>query len=111
VSSRPSWSTEQVPGQLGLLRETVSKQTNKNKPKQQQTPNQNNNKKVKLYHYCKRDCVDMHGVRGEREGEGWACIPHMQVDVRGQLHGVSSLHLPVHGFQESNPRLGVKCLY
>ena len=41
--------------------------------------------------------MDMHGVRGEREGEGWACIPHMQVDVRGQLHGVGSLLPPSQG--------------
>jgi hypothetical protein len=46
LSSRPAWSTEWVPGQPGLYRETLSrkqkqkqkpKQTNKQKQKQKQT--------------------------------------------------------------------------
>jgi hypothetical protein len=35
VSSRPAWSTEQVPGQLGLHKETLSKNKNQIKTKQQ----------------------------------------------------------------------------
>jgi hypothetical protein len=31
VSSRPAWSTEQVAGQPGLYRETLSQKTNPNK--------------------------------------------------------------------------------
>ena len=36
LSSRPAWSTESVPGQPGLYRETLSRKTNKqtNKTKQ-----------------------------------------------------------------------------
>jgi hypothetical protein len=33
LSSRPAWSTEQVPGQPGLHRETLSRKTKKKKKK------------------------------------------------------------------------------
>jgi hypothetical protein len=33
LSSRPAWSTEKVPGQPGLYRETLSRKTNKQKTK------------------------------------------------------------------------------
>ena len=32
MSSRPAWSTEQVPGQSGLHRETLSQKVNKKPP-------------------------------------------------------------------------------
>jgi len=32
LSVRPAWSTEQVPGQLGLHKETLSPKTKPNKP-------------------------------------------------------------------------------
>jgi hypothetical protein len=35
MSSRPAWSTEQVPGQPGLLRETLSRKTNQTNKQQQ----------------------------------------------------------------------------
>ena len=47
MSSRPGWSTEQVPGQLGLHRETLS-QTKQNKTKQNKTKQQTKqNPKIK----------------------------------------------------------------
>jgi hypothetical protein len=52
LSSRPAWSTQWVPGQPGLHRETLSRKT-KNKTKQKQTNKKNpksknnNNKKTK----------------------------------------------------------------
>ena len=42
LSSRPAWSTELVPGQPGLHRETLSRKTNK------KTKTKNNKKKVTL---------------------------------------------------------------
>jgi hypothetical protein len=36
LSSRPAWSTEWVPGQPGLHRETLSQKTKQNKQKQKQ---------------------------------------------------------------------------
>jgi hypothetical protein len=41
LSSRPAWSTECVPGQQGLYRETLSQKT-KNKTKQKQKSRQTN---------------------------------------------------------------------
>jgi hypothetical protein len=34
LSSRPAWSTDRVPGQPGLHRETLSRKTNKKKKKE-----------------------------------------------------------------------------
>jgi hypothetical protein len=37
LSSRPAWSTEQVPGQPGLHRETLSRKTKKKKKKKKKS--------------------------------------------------------------------------
>jgi hypothetical protein len=45
LSSRPAWSTNRVPGQPGLHKETLSRnKTKQNKTKQNKTHNFNNNK-------------------------------------------------------------------
>jgi hypothetical protein len=38
LSSRPAWSTEWVPGQPGLHRETLSQKKNKKKKKKKKIP-------------------------------------------------------------------------
>jgi hypothetical protein len=46
LSSRPDWSTELVPGQPGLYKETLSRKTKQNKTKQNKTK-QNKTKRKK----------------------------------------------------------------
>jgi hypothetical protein len=47
LSSKPAWSTEQVPGQPGLHRETLSQKTkNQNKNKKQKGKG-----KISVFHY------------------------------------------------------------
>jgi hypothetical protein len=47
LSSRPAWSTEWVPGQPGLHRETLSQKTKKNKKKTKNKKQKTKNKKKK----------------------------------------------------------------
>jgi hypothetical protein len=47
LSLRPAWSTELVPGQPGLYRETLVLKKQKNKQTNKQNPNKQTNKKTK----------------------------------------------------------------
>jgi hypothetical protein len=63
LSSRPAWSTEWVPGQPGLHRETLSRKTKQNKTKQKQTKQ---NKKV-LWDHLKL-CSQWNGSTSKSTG-------------------------------------------
>jgi hypothetical protein len=59
LSSRPAWSTEWVPGQPGLHRETLSQKNQKKKTKKK--------KKKKILYVCGVVCTHEHSFHGSQQ--------------------------------------------
>ena len=77
LSSKPAWSTELVPGQPGLYRETLSRKTkNNNNKKTKKTKKQKPNKQKKDLYLCMCVGVVICGdvVASGGEWGKWICV-------------------------------------